>query len=163
MNDLVKKTRGTGTYYEDGSYEFTPQGKGEPVYESVCKVGQSSLGRTSGKEKQSYVAKLKVDANDADPAEAMHEALDKLAAKVWPVTARELKPRGRLLMNQDGGSVRLDAKNGIVSLHLDINIAEGCEYGSKLANFIIETNKCLYCNKDLLTRAWRAIAKRSKQ
>lgn len=163
MNNLVKKTRGTGTYFEDGTYEFTPQGKGEPLYESVCKVGSSSLGRTSGKTQQSYVAKLKVDASDADPAEAMHAALDRLAAKVWPVTAREAKPRGRVLMNQDGGSVRLDAKNGIVSLRLDIDLTEGTEFGNKLSNFLIESTKCLYCNKDLLTRAYRAITKRSKQ
>ena len=163
MKDLAKKTRGTGTYFEDGSYEFTPQGKGEPVYDSVVKSGQSSIGHTTGVQKQHFVAKLKVDAADPDPAETMHAQLDKLAAKIWPATADKAKPRGRILMNQDNGTVRLDAQNGIVSLHLDINLAEGCEYGSKIANFIIETNKCLYCNKDLLTRASRAIAKRSKQ
>ena len=163
MKELVKKTRGTGTYFEDCTYEFTPQGKGEPVYERMCKVGQSSMARTAGLQKQSYVCKLKVDANDADPAETMHQQLEKLAAKVWPATAREPKPRGRVLMNEDGGMIRLDAKNGVVSVHLDLSLSEGMEFGNRIAQFIIKTQQCLYINKDLLIRASRAIAKRSSR
>ena len=50
-----------------------------------------------------------------------------------------------------------------ISIHLDIDLSETCDYGQRIANFIIKTNQCLYINKDLVRRAARATAKPSKQ
>ena len=59
---LSKKTKGTVSYYSDESLEFTPYGKGEPVYEASYKVGEATLGKTKGTGKQNFVAKLKCSA-----------------------------------------------------------------------------------------------------
>ena len=64
MKDLVKKTKGTVSQYKDDSFEFTPYGKGEPVYESSYKVGEATLGKTKGTGKQNFVAKLKCSATE---------------------------------------------------------------------------------------------------
>ena len=79
MKEIVKSTRGTVHQYNDDSLDFKPYGKGEPVYDHSHKVGDSTLGVTKGKGKQSFVAKLKCDATETDPCEVMHQQLDKLA------------------------------------------------------------------------------------
>ena len=166
MRQLVKKAKGSASFYDDDSIEFTPQGKGEKVYESSVRVGEATMGLTAKKtaaSKQNYVAKLKAAADASDPIEDMHEQLDKLAAKVFPKTAYEPKPRGKVLLKDKGQYVAVNAKTGVLSIHLDIDLSESCDYGTKIANFIIESNKCLYTNQDLLRRVCRATAKPSNQ
>ena len=84
MRQLVKKTKGTVTIYDDESIEFSPQGKGEPVYENLLKSGNSSIKLTTERQQKNYVAKLKCAADCADPIEDTHEQLDKLSAKLFP-------------------------------------------------------------------------------
>ena len=164
MSEIVKSTRGTVRQYNDDSMEFIPQGKGEPVYEHSYKVGEAQIGLTKGKGKQSFVAKLKCDTTEADPCEVMHQQLDKLAKKEWPDrdTSKD-KPRGKVLLDENGGYMAVNVKKGVISIHLDIDLSESCDYGQKIANFIIKSNQCLYSNQDLVRRAARATAKPSKQ
>ena len=164
MSEIVKSTRGTVRQYNDDSMEFIPQGKGEPVYEHSYKVGEAQIGLTKGKGKQSFVAKLKCDTTETDPCEVMHQQLDKLAKKEWPDrdTSKD-KPRGKVLLDENGGYMAINVKKGVISIHLDIDLSESCDYGQKIANFIIKSNQCLYSNQDLVRRAARATAKPSKQ
>ena len=164
MSELVKSTHGTVRQYKDDSMEFIPQGKGEPVYDHSYKVGEAQIGLTKGKGKQNFVAHLKCSADEADPCEVMHQQLDKLAKKEWPDrdTSKD-KPRGKVLLDENGGYMAVNVKKGVISIHLDIDLSESCDYGQKIANFIIKTNQCLYINKDLVRRAARATAKPSKQ
>ena len=164
MSELVKSTHGTVRQYKDDSMEFIPQGKGEPVYDHSYKVGEAQIGLTKGKGKQNFVAHLKCSADEADPCEVMHQQLDKLAKKEWPDrdTSKD-KPRGKVLLDENGGYMAVNVKKGVISIHLDIDLSESCDYGQKIANFIIKTNQCLYTNKDLVRRAARATAKPSKQ
>ena len=163
MKELVKTTKGTARHYKDDSFEFTPYGKGEPVYEDSYKIGEAFIGRTKGKGKQSYVAKLKCDATETDPREVMHTQLDKLTAKMWPAAVLPPKPRGKVLLKEEGAIVAVNSKTGRLSLHLDIELSESCDYARKVINFLTETNRCLYINQDLLTRVARATARLSKQ
>ena len=164
MKDLVKKTRGTVNQFADDSLEFVPQGKGEPVYEHSYKVGEALIGLTKGKGKQSFVAKLKCDTTEADPCEVMHQQLDKLAAKEWPDREKgDEKPRGKVLLRENGAYMAVDTRKGQISIHLDIDLSETCDYGQRIANFIIKTNQCLYINQDLVRRAARATAKPSNK
>ena len=50
--------------FSDKSLEFTPYGKGEPVYKASYKVGEATLGKTKGTGKQNFVAKLKCSASE---------------------------------------------------------------------------------------------------
>ena len=164
MKDLVKTTKGTVRHYKDDSFEFTPYGKGEPVYEDSYKVGETFIGKTKGKGRQSYVAKLKCDATETDPREVMHQQLDKLAKKEWPDRDKgDEKPRGKVLLKEDGAFMAVDTRKGRISIHLDIDLSETCDYGQRIANFIIKTNQCLYINQDLVRRAARATAKPSNK
>ena len=164
MSDLLKRIKGTVSQYKDDSFEFKPYGNGEPVYEHSYKVGEAQIGLTKGKGKQNFVAHLKCSADEADPCEVMHQQLDKLAAKEWPDREKtDEKPRGRVLLKENGAYMAVDTKKGQISIHLDIDLSETCDYGQKIANFIIKTNQCLYINQDLVRRAARATAKPSKQ
>ena len=164
MSNLVKQVTGKCRQYDDDSFEFKPYGKGEPVYEHSYKVGEAQIGKTKGTGKQNYVAHLKCGIDEADPCEVMHEQLDKLAAKEWPDRLKaDDKPRGKVLLNEDGGYMAVDTKKGLISIRLDIDLSESCDYGTKIANFIINSNKCLYSNQDLVRRAARATAKPSNK
>ena len=44
MSKVIKKRKGTVSHYDDDSFEFSPYGKGEPVYDRSYKVGVSTLG-----------------------------------------------------------------------------------------------------------------------
>ena len=164
MSEIVKSTRGTVRQYNDDSMEFIPQGKGEPVYEHSYKVGEAQIGLTKGKGKQSFVAKLKCDTTETDPCEVMHQQLDKLAKKEWPDrdTSKD-KPRGKVLLDENGGYMAVNVKKGVISIHLDIDLSESCDYKTKIGNFLIQSSQCLYINQDLVRRAARATAKPSKQ
>ena len=162
MKQLVKKTRGSASIFDDNSIEFTPQGQGEPVFESQCKVGAASLGRTAGN-KQSYVARLKVDADCADPAEAMHEQLDKLAAKTWPVTAKPKKPRGKTLKDEDGVLATVSAKTGVLGILITIDLKEEVNPEKKLINHLLNLNSCLSINREYLTQLRQSLRKSSKE
>ena len=164
MKEIVKSTRGTVRQYNDDSLDFKPYGKGEPVYEHSYKVGEAQIGLTKGKGKQNFVAHLKCSADETDPYSMLQDQLEKLAKKEWPDREKtDEKPRGKVLLKEDGAYMALNAKKGLISIHLDIDLSEGCDYGTKIANFIIKTNQCLYTNKDLVRRAARATAKPSKQ
>ena len=162
MKDLVKSTRGTVRHYKDDSMEFIPQGKGEPVFEISYKVGDASIGLTKGVN-QNYVGKLKCKADEPDPVEAMHEQLDKLAAKMFPDKKKDTKPRGRVLMDEKGLRATVNAKTGILAVRLDVDLAEGCDYPRTIISLITDLNQCLFINQDLLTRVARATAKPSRQ
>ena len=164
MSELVKSTKGTVRQYKDDSMEFIPQGKGEPVYEHSYKVGEATIGKTKSTGKANYIVKLKCAADDPDPCEVMHQQLDKLAAKEWPDRDKtDDKPRGRVLLKENGAYMAVDTKKGQISIHLDIDLSESCDYKTKIGNFLIQSSQCLYINQDLVRRAARATAKPSKQ
>ena len=162
MKKLVKKTRGSASIFDDNSIEFTPQGQGEPVFESQCKVGAASLGRTAGN-KQSYVARLKVDADCADPAEAMHEQLDKLAAKTWPVTAKPKKPRGKTLLEDDGILAKASAKTGRLAVLISIDLAKEVDPTKKVINYLTNLVQCLSINQDFLRQLRQSLLSSSSK
>ena len=55
-----KKIRGTMEYYYDDQLLFTPQGTGQPQYESLKKSGGGALLRTIGENTGFPVGQLKV-------------------------------------------------------------------------------------------------------
>ena len=65
MSKIVKKHKGTVSHFDDDSFEFTPYGKGEPVYDHTCKVGAGTLGLTKGTGRQNFRAHLKCSADEA--------------------------------------------------------------------------------------------------
>ena len=99
-----RKIRGTMEYYDDDRLLFTPQGTGQPQYESLKKSGGDALMRTTGEKTRSLVAHLKVPADTTDPAADFRDQLDKVL-KGLPGLPSEPVLRGRKLMATDGCSV----------------------------------------------------------
>ena len=162
MSKVIKKRKGTVSHYDDDSFEFSPYGKGEPVYDHSYKVGVSTLGLTKGAGKQNYIAHLKCKADEPDPLGTLQDQLQKLAAKEWP--EKEVKPfapRTKVLLQSNGMYVAVDERKKTVSLHLDLDISESCDYAQRLSTFIIAINQCLYINQDLLRRVCLATKKPS--
>ena len=89
MSKIVKKNKGTVSHYDDDSFEFSPYGKGEPVYDHSYKVGVSTLGLTKGAGKQNYIAHLKCKADEPDPLGALQDQLTKLETKSQDITNRK--------------------------------------------------------------------------
>ena len=164
MSKIIKKRKGTVSHYDDDSFACNPYGKGEPVYEHSHKVGGSTLGLTKGTRDTNFVAHLKCKADEPDPLGVLQDQLSKLAAKEWPEKkVQPFAPRTKVLLNSKDMYVSLDERKKTISLHLDIDISESCEYGQKFSSFIIEANQCLYINKDLLRRVCLATKKPSKR
>ncbi len=62
MSKVIKKNKGTVSHFDDDSFEFTPYGKGEPVYDHSHIVGDCTLGLTKGAGRQNFIAHLKCKA-----------------------------------------------------------------------------------------------------
>ena len=164
MSKIVKKRKGTVSTYDDDSFEFSPYGKGEPVYDHSYKVGGSTLGLTKGTRDTNFIAHLKCNADEPDPLGVLQEQLTKLAAKEWPEKkVQPFAPRNKVLLQSNGMYVALDERKKKVSLHLDIDVSEKCDCSQTISAFVIAVNQCLYINQDLLRRVCRATKKPSMQ
>ena len=164
MSKIVKKRKGTVSHYDDDSLVFNPYGKGEPVYDHSYKVGGSTLGLTKGTRDTNFIAHLKCNADEPDPLGVLQQQLEKLAAKEWPEKkVQPYAPRTKVLLQSNDMYVAVDERKKNVSLHLDIDISESCDYNQKVSAFLIAVNQCLYINKDLLRRVCLATKKPSRQ
>ena len=155
MKEVISKYKGTGIGYDDGSYEFMPQGKGEPTYTKLGKMGDSHISRTQGN-KQSVIAHVKVSADEADPLAALHEQLDKLAEKAWPDKPLTEKLRGRRLINDDEQMCTVDTKAGKLNYRLTIDLTTEADPRGKIITLLTNLTKCLYTNQALLLRVYQS-------
>lgn len=157
MKKLEKKYRGSAAYFDDGSMEFAPQGTGEPKYEHRVTKGASFLGVTTGSANQSVVAHLKAPADVADPAEALRDALEGLLKKQYPAPAAPAKPRGRVLMNENGVFCNVNPKTGQMRISLDLTVCEISSLQKKVITNLTNLTQCLYINKEYLQSVVRAL------
>ena len=151
-----KTLKGSMKYFSDDRLEFTPYGLGTPVYTDVRKAGGGSLMRTTGEKQQSLVAHLKVDADCADPAADLRDQLEKVL-KGLPDSQRKPRQRGRFLRNDDELKVRLDEKEGTVSVLILLDVRNK-NIEQKFNSLSMEVNKCLHYNEDSLKKLCRALA-----
>ena len=91
------------------------------MYAEIRKAGDGSLMRTTGEKRQSLVARLKVDANAADPAADLRDQLEKVL-KGLPESQRKPRLRGRFLKNSDELKVRLDERDGTISVLMTLDV-----------------------------------------
>ena len=117
----IKRIRGTMAIHPEHRLVFTPQGKGQPQYEQIKKTTNGALMRTTGEKRQSLVARLKVDANAADPAADLRDQLEKVL-KGLPESQRKPRLRGRFLKNSDELKVRLDERDGTISVLMTLDV-----------------------------------------
>ena len=117
----TKTLKGSMKFFKDDRLEFTPYGQGEPMFTEIRKAGDGSLMRTTGEKRQSLVARLKVDANAADPAADLRDQLEKVL-KGLQESQRKPRLRGRFLKNSDELKVRLDERDGTISVLMTLDV-----------------------------------------
>ena len=157
VNEQKTKTlKGSMKFFRDDRLEFTPYGQGEPMFTEIRKAGDGSLMRTTGEKRQSLVARLKVDANAADPAADLRDQLEKVL-KGLPESQRKPRLRGRFLKNSDELKVRLDERDGTISVLMTLDVRSK-NYVQKFNLLSMEVNKCLDYNEDSMKKLARALA-----
>jgi hypothetical protein len=151
----LKEVKGKMSLFKSDKMVFTPYGQGDPVYAEVKKVGGASLARTLGEKTQSLVARLKVDALAADPAAELRDQLEKVL-KGLPDPQRKPRLRGRFLRNDADLKVRLDERDGTLSvlIQLDVRNKNIVQNFNRLS---MEVNKCLDYNEISLKKLARAL------
>ena len=163
MKKLINKHKGTGAYFDDGSYEFTPQGVGEPKYKTVSKLGSSYIAETAGTGTKSFVAHLKVDGDAPDPAEAMREQMEALIKKSCPgATAPPPKLNGRVLVKTNGIYAAVQPTKGLIRLSVDIDLHEGADYANKLVRALTLFNQELFKNHEYIVSVVKQLKTKTK-
>ncbi len=152
MNDnkqKPKKIRGTMEYYDDDRLLFTPQGTGQPQYESLKKSGGGALMRTTGEKTRSLVAHLKVPADAVDPAADLRDQLEK-CLKALPGHHAEPVLKGRKLMATDSCSVTVNQAKGQLEIRMTIGLRENPYYLKNFYTNMTKVSTCLDSNSSFL-------------
>lgn len=117
------RVRGTGVVYDDHTFEFYPQKKGDPQRANVVKCGESATYTTTGSQPK-RVLHIVVPGSDPDPAATARSVLEEMSKKL-PETkeVRKLqKPFSRVLYNESGKVLSVDAKSGKVRISIDVSL-----------------------------------------
>lgn len=153
--------RGMVRRYSDQSFEFTPYGRGEPVYQEQHKYKNGVTVATTRGANPKQVVRLEVAADAPDLYHACVEKLDE-ALPAAPVAPPRKKRARRTLMTESGASVTLDEATGLVRMEAEINLGETPNYKNQLFNLFNLMNQCLAINETLLKRVAHAHAQNLK-
>ena len=148
------KIRGTGAYYEDNTFEFTPQKEGNPQRKDVFKTKCSTMYTTTGKQPKRVVT-IQYDPDAPDPRAAVYDEVDALFKKALPDDkSTRTAPKGRTLMNEHGRVVKYNnsSRQIEISLAVPIDMTDGKDYKTNFYEYIQELSKCLQFNTDFLNR-----------
>lgn len=117
------RVRGTGVVYDDHTFEFYPQRKGDPQRANVVKCGESATYTTTGATPK-RVLHIVVPGSDPDPTAAARRVLEEMSKKLPASKAvRELrKPLSRVLYNEAGKTLSVDVKSGLVRIGIDVSL-----------------------------------------
>ena len=153
--------RGTVRRYSDQSFDFTPFGKGEPVYQEQHKYKNGVTVATTRGANPKKVVRLEVAAGEPDLYHACVEKLDEALPAATVVPLRK-KRTLRTLMTEGGASVTLDEATGLIRMEAEINLGRTPNYKNQLFNLFNLMNQCLAINETLLKRVAPAHAKNLK-
>ena len=140
--------RGLVRKYNDNSFDFTPYGKGEPVYEEKQDFKNGvTIAKTRGVNGKKVV-RLMLDNTDVD----LFDACVKKLGEVLP-EAPDLEPlraKAMLLLGPDIQMV-LNRKAGKVVVRMEVDVARCEKMQKKFFNLFNQINLCLAINKTTLT------------
>ena len=162
-NEKKKETstlRGMVRRYSDQSFEFTPFGRGEPVYEEQHKYKNGvTVGKTRGSNAR-QVVRIAVDADAPDLYDAclqkLGEALPDAAAQSAATTGR-----GVVLLSGPGLRLLLNKTKGTISYQGEIDMTKTPNYTNQFVKQFNELNQCLAINKTSLLNVIHALQKHS--
>lgn len=153
MMDNIKSAtgsiKGVVKKYNDQSFEFTPFGKGEPVYEEQQKfkngVTYAKTRGTSGKR----VVRIPLDGDTPDVFAACVQKLN----EAFPEQPFDEKLRARTyLLEGPDIKVAYDKKNKKLSVRIDVAVTNSVRLQKTFFNLFNQINLCLATNKTIFPR-----------
>ena len=153
--------RGMVRRYSDQSFEFTPFGKGEPVYQEQHKYKNGVTVATTRGANPKRVVRMEVAADAPDLYHACMEKLDEALPAATAVPLRK-KRALRTLMTEGGASVTLDEAKGLIRMETEINLGATPNYKNQFFNLFNLMNQCFAINELLLKRVAHAHAQNLK-
>ena len=153
MSKEVKKLRGTARFFEDESFDFTPQQKKEtPVQRDVMKVRKSSFYQTNGEKESSMVMHLNVPANTTDPVAELTEDFDKLMKKISPKAGKKLS--GKKIMDNGATTVTVNMKQHLMQVDINIDLQQNPHFKDFLYQQVFDIIRCFISNQALIASAF---------
>lgn len=159
------KIRGTGAYYEDNTFEFTPQKEGNPQRKDVVKTKYSTMYTTTGKQPKRVVT-IQYDPDSPDPKAAVQDEVDAIFKKAMPEKKSDkFVPKGRTLLNEDGKVMKYNQNTRRIEISLTIPIAltDGKDYTTIFYEKLQDLSKCLQFNHDFLNQQASLMAQTSTE
>ncbi len=141
----VKDIRGRIRQYNDQSFEFTPFGKGEPVYEEQHKFKNGITESKTRGQNAKRVVRIPLDTDTPDIYDACVRMLDE-AYPAPELVVREKRPTATLLEGP-GVWVLHDRNAGVLHIELKVRVADERKMQKELFNLFNQINLCLAINK----------------
>lgn len=153
---MTKEKKPTGTIrglvrkYNDNSFDFTPYGKGEPVYEEKQEFKNGvSIAKTRGNTGK-RVVRIQLEPTDVDLFDTCVKKLGEVLPEAPDIEL--LRSKAMLLLGPDIQMVH-DRKAGKVVVHMEVEVAHCERMQKKFFNLFNQINLCLAINKTTLTPA----------
>ena len=151
---MTKEKKPTGTIrglvrkYNDNSFDFTPYGKGEPVYEEKQEFKNGvSIAKTRGNTGK-RVVRIQLEPTDVDLFDACVKKLGEVLPEAPGIEL--LRSKAMLLLGPDIQMVH-DRKAGRVVVRMEVEVARCEKMQKKFFNLFNQINLCLAINKATLT------------
>ena len=151
---MTKEKKPTGTIrglvrkYNDNSFDFTPYGKGEPVYEEKQEFKNGvSIAKTRGNTGK-RVVRIQLEPTDVDLFDTCVKKLGEVLPEAPGIEL--LRSKAMLLLGPDIQMVH-DRKAGRVVVRMEVEVARCEKMQKKFFNLFNQINLCLAINKATLT------------
>ena len=143
--------KGVVRKYGDNSFDFTPFGKGEPVFEEQQKFKNGvSVAKTRGQNGK-RVVRIPVDSDTPDIYDACVRKLDEVYPAPEPAK-RKMRPTATIL---EGTGLRVvhERTTGEVQIDMKVKVSDIKKMQKELYNLFNQINLCLAINKTIFPRA----------
>ena len=138
--------RGLVRKYNDNSFDFTPYGKGEPVYEEQQKFKNGvTIAKTRGNTGK-RVVRIQLEGTDVDLFDTCVKKLGEVLPEAPDIEL--LRSKAMLLLGPDIQMVH-DRKAGKVVVRMEVEVAHCEKMQKKFFNLFNQINLCLAINKTI--------------
>ena len=138
--------RGLVRKYNDNSFDFTPYGKGEPVYEEQQKFKNGvTIAKTRGNTGK-RVVRIQLEGTDVDLFDTCVKKLGEVLPEAPDIEL--LRAKAMLLLGPDLQMVH-DRKAGKVVVRMEVDVDHLDKMQKRFFNLFNQINLCLAINKTI--------------
>lgn len=154
--EKVLKIRGTGKIDLAGhTFEFTPQGTGQPAQRDVKKYGNAKVYTTTGKEPKRVIT-LQCAEDATDPYSEMTDQFARVMKSEYQKPVPDaIKPKGVVLKNTDDLRMTVNRTSRMleVSFRTPLDPQEKRDYKTMFYEKIQEISKCFAINETTILKS----------